>query len=127
IGVLMRIVENDPEARLGITAFRQGLREIGWTEDLNIHIELRWAADDTNLARTYAAELVAVRPDVIVAHSAHMVVAVQQQTRAVPIVFVQVADPVGTGLIASLAQSGGSTTGFASFVASVSAKWLELT
>jgi putative ABC transport system substrate-binding protein len=126
VGVLMGMVENDPEARLRIAAFRQGLREIGWTEGRNIHIELRWAADDANLARAHAAELVALAPDVIVAHSAHMVVAVQQQTGAVPIVFVQVADPVGTGLIASLAQPGGNTTGFASFEDSISAKWLEL-
>src|SRR6476620_4410361 len=126
IGVLMGMVENDPEARLRIAAFRQGLREVGWTEDRNIHIELRWDADEPNLARAYAADLVGSAPDIIVAHSAMTVAAVQQQTRTLPVVFVQVADPVGQGFIASLAQPGGNTTGFVSFEDSISAKWLEL-
>jgi putative tryptophan/tyrosine transport system substrate-binding protein len=126
IGVLMGMVDNDPEARLRIAAFRQGLREIGWTEGRNLHIELRWAADQPNLARTYAAELVRAAPDVIVAHASVTVAAVQQQTRSLPIVFVQVADPVGQGFISSLAQPGGNTTGFVSFEDSISAKWLEL-
>ena len=126
IGVLMGMVENDPEARLRIAAFRQGLREAGWTEGRNIHIEFRWAADEPNRARAYAAELVASAPDVIVVHAPHTLAAVQQQTRTLPILFVQVPDPVGQGFIASLAQPGGNTTGFASFEDSISAKWLEL-
>ena len=115
IGVLMGMVENDPEARLRVAAFRQGLREIGWTESRNIHIEFRWAGDEPKLARAYAAELVGAAPEIIVAHAAMTVAAVQQQTRSLPIVFVQVADPVGQGFIASFAQPGGNTTGFVSF------------
>ncbi|MGB6915370.1 MAG: ABC transporter substrate-binding protein [Pseudolabrys sp.] len=126
IGVLMGMVENDPEARLRVAAFRQGLREIGWTESRNIHIEFRWAGDEPKLARAYAAELVGAAPEIIVAHAAMTVAAVQQQTRSLPIVFVQVADPVGQGFIASFAQPGGNTTGFVSFEDSISAKWLEL-
>jgi putative tryptophan/tyrosine transport system substrate-binding protein len=126
IGVLMGMVENDPEARTRVAAFRQGLREIGWTEGHNVRIEFRWAGDDTNLMRTYAAELVGLTPDIIVAHAPPPLAAVQQQTRSLPIVFVQVADPVGGGFVASLSQPGGNTTGFASFEDTISAKWLEL-
>ena len=126
IGVLMGMVENDPEARLRVAAFRQGLREIGWTESRNIHIEFRWAGDEPKLARAYAAELVGAASEIIVAHAAMTVAAAQQQTRSLPIVFVQVADPVGQGFIASFAQPGGNTTGFVSFEDSISAKWLEL-
>jgi putative ABC transport system substrate-binding protein len=126
IGVLMAMVENDPEARLRLAAFRQGLREIGWTESRNIHIEFRWAGDEPKLARAYAVELVGSAPEIIVAHASNALAAVQQQTRTLPIVFVQVPDPVGQGFIASLVQPGGNTTGFASFEDSISAKWLEL-
>jgi putative ABC transport system substrate-binding protein len=107
IGALMGMVENDPEARLRVAAFRQGLREIGWNDGRNIHIEFRWAADDPTLARAYAAELVGLAPDIIVAHGP-LTAAVQQQTRTLPIVFVQVPDPVGQGFVASLAQPGGN-------------------
>lgn len=85
-----------------------------------------WAGDEPKLARAYAAELVGAAPEIIVAHAPMTVAAVQQQTRSLPIVFVQVADPVGQGFVASLAQPGGNTTGFASFEDSISAKWLEL-
>jgi putative tryptophan/tyrosine transport system substrate-binding protein len=126
IGVLMAMVENDPEARLRVAAFRQGLREIGWTESRNIRIEFRWAGDEPKLARAYAVELVSLAPEIIVAHGANALAPVQQQTRTLPILFVQVPDPVGQGFIASLVQPGGNTTGFASFEDSISAKWLEL-
>jgi putative ABC transport system substrate-binding protein len=126
MGVLMGMVQSDPEAHTRVAAFRQGLREIGWTEGRNLHIDFRWAADDTNLMRTYAGELVGSAPDIIVAHSAPSLAAVQQQTRSLPIVFVQVADPVGGGFVASLSRPGGNTTGFTSFEDTISAKWLEL-
>jgi ABC-type uncharacterized transport system substrate-binding protein len=126
IGVLMAMVENDPEALTRVAAFRRGLREIGWAEGHNVRIEFRWAAYDANLMRRYAAELVGLAPDIIVAHAPPQLAAVQQQTRTLPIVFVQVPDPVGQGFIASLAQPGGNTIGFVSFEDSISAKWLEL-
>jgi putative ABC transport system substrate-binding protein len=126
IGVLMAMVENDPEARTRVAAFRQGLHEIGWTEGRNVRIEFRWAADNANLMQAYAAELVGLAPDIIVAHAPPPLAAVQQQTRSLPIVFVQVADPVGGGFVASLSQPGGNTTGFTSFEDTISAKWLEL-
>jgi putative tryptophan/tyrosine transport system substrate-binding protein len=126
IGALMGMVESDPEAHARVAAFRQGLREIGWTEGRNVRIEFRWAADDTNLMRAYAAELVGWAPDIIVAHAPSPLAAVQQQTRSLPIVFVQVADPVGGGFVASLSRPGGNTTGFTSFEDTISAKWLEL-
>jgi putative ABC transport system substrate-binding protein len=126
IGVLAAMVENDPEARLRVAAFRQGLREIGWTESRNIHIEFRWAGDEPKLARAYAIELVGSAPEIIVAHAPNGLAALQQQTRTLPIVFVQVPDPVGQGFVASLVQPGGNTTGFVSFEDSISAKWLEL-
>jgi len=111
IGALMSMVESDPEAHARVAAFRQGLREIGWIEGRNIRIEFRWAADDTNLMRAYAAELVGSAPDVIVVHAPPPLAAVQQQTRSLPIVFVQVPDPVGGGFVASLSRPGGNTTG----------------
>jgi putative tryptophan/tyrosine transport system substrate-binding protein len=126
IGVLMALAENDPEVRPRIAAFRQGLREVGWIEGRNVYIEFRWAADDNNLMRAYAAELVALAPEVIVAHAPTPLAAVQRETRSLPIVFVQVADPVGGGFVASLAQPGGNTTGFTTFEDTISAKWLEL-
>jgi putative ABC transport system substrate-binding protein len=126
IGVLMPAVENDEESRARIAALRQGLHERGWTEGRNIRIDIRWALDDSDLLRRYAAELVAMAPDVIVALSPQGLAAVQRETISIPTVFVQVADPVGGGFVASLAKPGGNITGFTSFEDTISAKWLEL-
>jgi putative ABC transport system substrate-binding protein len=126
IGLLMGIAENDPEGHARIAAFRQGLRELGWTEGYTIRIDFRWAADDANLMQRYAAELVGMAPDVIVALAAPGLAALQRETRSIPIVFVQVTDPVGGGFVASLSKPGGNTTGFTSFEQTISAKWLEL-
>jgi putative ABC transport system substrate-binding protein len=126
VGVLMPAVENDAESRARIAAFRKGLREQGWAEGRNLRIEIRWALDDPNLMRRHAAELVAIAPDVIVALSPPGLAAVQRETRSIPTVFVQVADPVGGGFVASLAKPGGNITGFSAFEDTISAKWLEL-
>jgi putative tryptophan/tyrosine transport system substrate-binding protein len=126
IGVLMALAENDPEVRPRVAAFRQGLREVGWIEGRNVSIEFRWAADDTNLMRAYAAQLVGLAPEVILVHAPLPLAAMQRETRSLPIVFVQVADPVGGGFVASLARPGGNTTGFTSFEETISAKCLEL-
>src|SRR5262245_55132570 len=106
--------------------FREGLRQLGWTEGRNIRIDVRWAAGGAERIRRYAAELVALAPDVILAATSPSVAALQQTTHTLPIVFVQVADPVGAGFVAGLAQPGGNSTGFTVYEYSVAPKWLEL-
>ena len=126
IGALMNLAADDPEALGRITAFVQGLQQLGWTDGRNVRIDARWAAGNADNFRKYAAELVALAPDGILAASTQAVLALQQATHTVPIVFVQVIDPVGAGMIASLAQPAGNTTGFASFEYGMSGKWVEL-
>jgi putative ABC transport system substrate-binding protein len=126
VGLLMNRVADDPQSRLHVAAFQQWLKELGWTNDANIRIEYRWGAGDADQYRKYAAELVAVASEVIVAIGGTSVEAAQQITRAVPIVFVQVTDPVSRGLVASLARPHGNTTGFLQFEFVICGKWLEL-
>ena len=126
ISVLDSRAADDPEGRARLAVFLQGLQELGWTEARNVRIDYRWAADDADRYRTYAAELVALAPDVILAVASKSLAALQQATRTVPIVFVLVADPVGAGYVASLARPGGNATGFTLFEYSLSGKWLEL-
>jgi len=126
IGVLMNLAERDPESQARIGAFREGLAKLGWTEGRELQIEYRWFAGDSDRARAYAAELVKLKPEVIFAGTTASVVALQRETRSVPIVFAQVADPVGAGFVASLARPGGNITGFANFEYAIGAKWLEL-
>ncbi len=126
VGSLNVLAEDDPESRLRIAAFKQGLQELGWTEGDNIRIEARWAGGDDSLVRKHAAELAALAPDVILTSGSVTVRPVQQATRTVPIVFVQVVDPVGSGHVDSLSRPGGNTTGFTLFEYSLSGKWLEL-
>jgi putative ABC transport system substrate-binding protein len=102
------------------------LKKLGWTESRNVQIDTRWAADDADRYRRYAAELVALAPDVILASASPSVAALQQVNRNVPIVFANVVDPVGAGFVASLARPGGNTTGFSAFEYSISGKWIEL-
>src|SRR5215813_1844150 len=126
IGVLHNFVADDPlgQARNGI--FLQGLQQAGWTIGRNVQIETRWAAGDADRLRTYAAELVALVPDVILTTGNAGAAPLLHATRTVPIVFVVVPDPVGAGLVDSLARPGGNATGFTSFEYGLSAKWLEL-
>jgi putative ABC transport system substrate-binding protein len=126
VGVLEARTADDREAQARLAAFLQGLQELGWTDGRNVRIDYRWAAADADRSRTYAAELVAVGPDVILAAGSLSVAALQQTTRTVPIVFVNIIDPVGAGFVARLARPGGNTTGFTSFEYSLSGKWLEL-
>jgi len=126
IGVLMSQSADDPGALALISAFAQGLQERGWTIGGNVRIEYRWGAGDLDRFRKYAAELVALSPDVIVATAGSIVGALQQVSRTVPIVFVTTVDPVGGGWVESLARPGGNATGFASHEFSMSGKWLEL-
>jgi putative ABC transport system substrate-binding protein len=117
---------HDPEGRSRIAAFSDGLRQLGWTDGRNVRIDTRWPAGDADLVRKYAAELVGLAPDVLLASASPSVVALRQATGNVPIVFANVIDPVGAGFVASLARPGGNITGFSAFEYSLSGKWLEL-
>ncbi len=126
IGVLMNRAADDQEVPSRVAAFAQGLAELGWTIGRNVRIEYRWHPGNADAARKYAAELIALKPDVILAAGTLGVAALQQVSRGVPIVFASVTDPVGAGLVDSLAQPGGNTTGFMMFEYNLSGKWLEL-
>jgi ABC-type uncharacterized transport system substrate-binding protein len=126
IGVLVNISEGDSAGQAFVAAFRQKLQELGWVEGRNARIDIRWGGGDRQRYRRYAAELVALAPDVILAATSAVVEEVQQASASVPIVFVGVIDPIGSGLIASMARPGGNATGFTIFEYAISAKWLEL-
>ena len=126
IGVLMHLAADDLEGQARIAAFLQGLQEGGWSVGRNVRIDYRWALGDAERSRKYAAELVALAPDAILAAGGAVVAPLLQATRTVPIVFVQTPDPVGAGFVASLARPGGNATGFAIFEFGISGKWLEL-
>jgi putative ABC transport system substrate-binding protein len=127
IGVLTSgAAADDPDGQVRSAAFVQGLQQLGWTDGRNIRIDYRWGAGDADNMRKYAAELVALAPDVILASGTASVAPLLQATRTVPIVFVQVTDPVGAGFVDSLAHPGGNATGFLLFEYAISAKWLEL-
>jgi putative ABC transport system substrate-binding protein len=126
IGVLMNFAADDAEGQVRLAAFLQGLQETGWAVDRNVRIDLRWGAANNELYRKYAAELVALAPDVILASATPSVQALQHANRTVPVVFAMVGDPVGMGVVASLARPGGNTTGFTPNEFGFSAKWVEL-
>jgi putative ABC transport system substrate-binding protein len=126
IGVLMNLSENDPEAQRLVATFQEGLAQLGWTDGRNLHIDYRWSAGDIERIRRSAAELVALAPDVILAYGGSVVGPLQQVSHTVPIVFVEVIDPVGAGFVESLARPGGNATGFSLFEFGISGKWLEL-
>ena len=124
VGVLMSSDENNAEEQARVTVFLREIQRLGWTEGRNIQIDIRWGAGDADRLRRYAAQLVALTPEVVLASGG---VTMQALTnRAVPIVFVQVLDPVGAGYVASLARPGGNITGFTNFDYGMSEKWLEL-
>jgi putative ABC transport system substrate-binding protein len=126
IGVVMNQAADDPEGQARLIAFVQALQQFGWTDGRNVRIDTRWAAGDADLIRKYAAEFAALAPDVILATGSFGVGPLLQATRAVPIVFVIVPDPVGAGLVDSLARPGGNATGFLQFEYALSGKWVEL-
>ena len=126
IGVLMTRAADDPEGRAYLGAFVQGLQEAGWTDGLNLEIDTRYAAGDASLFRKYASELVALEPNVVLAPSTPAVTALQQASRIVPIVFVGISDPIGSGFVESFSRPGGNITGFTNFEATVGGKWLGL-
>ncbi len=126
IGALISNSADDPESQIIVGAFLQGLQQLGWTLGRNVRIDYRWGAVDDDRLRRYAAELVGLAPDVILAFGASSVRAFLRATTTVPIVFVNVADPVGAGFVNSLARPGGNATGFLSIEYGMSTKWLEL-
>jgi putative ABC transport system substrate-binding protein len=126
IGVLFNLSKDDQEGHVRFAAFRKGLQDLGWIEGRNVELYDRWAGGDPMLARAQAAELVAMKCDVIVAGSAAALRPAQQETRTIPIVFAQVPDPMGAGFVDSLARPSGNTTGFSSLEFPLAAKWLEL-
>ena len=126
IGVLMGRDENDPLAKARISAFTQTLADLGWTDGRNIRIDLRWAGDDLNRIRALARELVGPQPDIIATDSTPTTLALQRETRTIPIVFANVADPVARGIVQRLDRRSGNITGFSNAEASLGGKWLEL-
>lgn len=125
IGMLLSAVENDKDVLLGITGFRKQLERLGWTEGRNFRIETRWGHADPSRMKPLAKELVELSPDILVAYTTPSVKALQQLTSSIPIVFLSVTDPLGQGIVASLAKPGGNITGFAVFEFSLGSKWLE--
>jgi putative tryptophan/tyrosine transport system substrate-binding protein len=126
IGVLMPFTADDLPGRARLATFIQALQKLGWTDSRNVRIEPRWGGGNAGNIRRFAAELVALAPDVILADSSATVAPLLQETRSVPIVFTIVADPVGAGYVDSLARPGGNITGFSNFEYSITGKWLEL-
>jgi putative tryptophan/tyrosine transport system substrate-binding protein len=126
IGVLMSVVENDPGGLTEAGALRQGLAELGWVEGRNIHLEFRWPGGDTERAAALAAELVGLKPDVLLARSTPTTAALKRETGTIPIVFVNVTEPVEQGFVQTLARPGGNITGFTNFESAIGGKWLQL-
>src|SRR6516164_6555846 len=126
IGVLMGISDMDTEATPRVEALQKGLQELGWNEGRNIHLDYRWTAGDVDKAQLFAKEIVDLKPDVIVVHSSPAVAALRRLTSRIPMVFVLIADPIGSGFVESLAHPGGNITGFMNADAPMAGKWLGL-
>jgi putative ABC transport system substrate-binding protein len=126
IGVMMGYAENDPEAQTRLAAFKQGLLALGWNEGRNLKVDVRWASGNTDRATTFARELVALQPEVIMSNTTPVTAALQNTTKTIPIVFVAVSDPVGAGFVASLPRPGTNMTGFINLERTLGGKWLEL-
>jgi putative ABC transport system substrate-binding protein len=126
IGVLMGGNENDPIQKSNFSAFTQALADLSWTDGRNVRMDLRWYGDDINRVRALAQELVGLQPDIILATSTPTTIALQRETRTIPIVFAAVGDPVASGIVARLDRPSGNITGFAIYEATLGGKWLEL-
>jgi putative ABC transport system substrate-binding protein len=126
IGVLMPGDENDPVLKSYVSAFIQALRDLGWNDGRNMRMDLRWHGDDTSRIRALARELVGLQPDIILTNGTPQTVAIQRETRTIPIVFAGVGDPVASSIVARLDRPGGNISGFATFEPSLGGKWLEL-
>jgi putative ABC transport system substrate-binding protein len=126
IGVLIPGDENDPVYKTRLSAFTQALADLGWADGRNVRMDVRWGGGDINRIRAFAQELVGLQPDVILTNTTAPIVALQRETRTIPIVFASVADPVASGIVARLDRPSGNITGFATSEASLGGKWLEL-
>jgi putative ABC transport system substrate-binding protein len=126
VGVLMNAVATESLQQSYLAAFSEALRQSGWSEGQNLRIDVRWNAGDVELARTYAAQLIGLLPDVILTSSTTNLTMVRQATSTVPVVFVQVSDPVAQGFVPSLSHPGGNITGFSQYEFSIAGKWLDL-
>jgi putative tryptophan/tyrosine transport system substrate-binding protein len=126
IGVLMSYDENDPVAEARVSAFTQALADLGWNDGRNVRMDVRWGSGDTDRMRALAQELVGLQPDIIATNGTAATAAVQRETRTIPIVFVNVGDPVALNTVARLDRPSGNVTGFVSLEASLGGKWLEL-
>jgi len=125
IGALIGFAENDPAVQSWLAAFRGALTKLGWTEGSNLRIELRWAGDDSDKMKTFAKELVDLRPDAILSVTTPVTGALVRETQTIPIVIVTVADPISSGFVTNLGRPGGNVTGFALYEPSMGGKWLE--
>src|SRR5262245_7668334 len=126
VGVILINAETDPEGQARYSALREQLHKLGWAEGSNIRIETRWAAGNTDRMRAYASELIALPADVLVGGSTPLLTIMQQLTRTIPIVFVQVADPISSGFVSNYARPDGNITGFTDFDTSIAGKWIEV-
>ena len=126
IGVLTAGDENDPVRKISISTFTQALADLGWSDGRNVRMDLRWYGNDIDRARALAQELVSLQPDIIVTSGSPGTIAVQRETRTIPIVFANATDPVASGIVAQLDRPSGNTTGFATNEATMGGKWLEL-
>ena len=124
--VLMANAESDADGHVRVNAFRRGMEGLGWSETRNLQLELRWGAGSPEVARRHAADIVASSPDAILANGSPAVVALQNATRTIPVVFAVVTDPVGAGFVQSLSRPGGNITGFSTFEPAMGSKWVEL-
>jgi putative tryptophan/tyrosine transport system substrate-binding protein len=126
VGVLAAQAEDDPDMKARLAGFRQGLEKLGWLERRNVSIDTRFAAGRAGRFQVLSKELVALQPDVILAHTTPVAAALQRESRTIPIVFVSVSDPIGSGFVASLARPGGNLTGVLQYEASITGKWLGM-
>ena len=126
VGVLMNSAATDATYQSYLAAFTEALHQLGWIEGQNLRIDVRWSAGDAALARIYAAQLIGLRPDVILTSSTNNLKAIQEATSTIPVVFVQVSDPVAQGFVANITKPGGNITGFSMFEFAIGSKWLNL-
>jgi ABC-type uncharacterized transport system substrate-binding protein len=126
VGMLIGYAEDDPDTQARLSAFRQGLEALGWTEGRNILIDYRFAPASPDQARSFAKELIALRPDALVGNSTPATAALLHETQTIPIVFVGVSDPIGSGFVASIPRPGGNCTGFTNFEPTMVGKWLQM-